>query len=350
MTQQNILSRIIDICDFALNKRHILSRLLYRFDTWLVDPVASSLTNNKAKDNIGQASNADQLQLIDHKVMSLLLYLMQRANQVISRDELLSQLWPNQYVSDDVLNVAISNLRKHLQDSSRQPKYIKTIPRQGYQWLVAVEKIEADIESERSTVQSNTSEVTNSFKKNSSKASRWILALPVLFLLFIYLDFSGFKNEEASNRSGETSGKVESPVTLAVLPFDLFSASDSQQYIVNGITEAIINRLVQEPEFRIISRSSVMNYQTNRPPVPVIAKQLNVDWILEGSVQIDGQQMLVTAQLIEAASDQHIWSHTYQRTMLDIFNVQAEIADQIRRQFSSVASDGSMNTRLVNSG
>lgn len=170
-----------------------MSRLLFRFDTWLVDPGASTLTNIKSQNDSGQVNKTEQIQLIDHKVMSLLLYFVERHDQVISRDELLSQLWSSQYVSDDVLNVAISNLRKHLQDSSRQPKYIKTIPRQGYQWLVVVEKIETESGSQAFPEQSKTSAEKNAFKKNASIASRWILVLPILFLIFIYLDFSGFK-------------------------------------------------------------------------------------------------------------------------------------------------------------
>lgn len=241
---------------------------------------------------------------LDAKVMELLLYLVTNRGRVVSRNELLDQLWKNQIVADDVLNVAISNLRKALGDNFKTPIYIKTLPRKGYQLIAQVQEVPTS---------------------NRQIRKSWLL--PTLIILFIATAlWFQFPLNESSLKSPI---KPQQPVRLAVLPFDYYSAVKNREYIADGLTEAIINQLVKESSLQVTSRASVMQYKTNKASIKEVVDTLNVEWVLEGSVQLEGDKIQVTAQLINAVTDIHLWSETYQRDFRDLFTIQAELASTI---------------------
>lgn len=121
-------------------------------------------------------------------------------------------------------------------------------------------------------------------------------------------------------------------VSIAVLPLDNFSADPKQEYFADGMTEALIANLAQIEGLHVISRRSVMRYKTERPSLQQVAEQLSVDLVVEGSVVKVGEQVRITAQLIDAATDRHLWARTYDRTMRDVLALQAEVATAIARE------------------
>jgi len=244
--------------------------------------------------------NKHQHRDLDSKVMQLLVYLMNNRERVVSRNELLDQLWKNQAVADDVLNVAMSSLRKALGDDFKTPIYIKTLPRKGYQLIAPVKAISSN---------------SRSIKLSWMFATLLILAVTIL----LWFQFNPEVDTPDSNQ----------PIRLAVLPFDYYSSVKNREYIADGLTEAIINRLVQEPDLQVTSRASVMQYKMEKVSIKEVVEQLNVEWILEGSVQLEGDKIQVTAQLINAVKDVHLWSETYQRNLKDLFEIQAEFASEI---------------------
>jgi TolB-like protein len=125
--------------------------------------------------------------------------------------------------------------------------------------------------------------------------------------------------------------KVPPPASnsIAVLPFVNMSADPDQEFFSDGISEELLNVLTQIPELTVISRSSAFSFKGKNVPIPMVAEQLNVTHVLEGSVRRDGNRVRITAQLIEASSDSHLWSETYDRELNDIFAVQDEIAGSI---------------------
>jgi len=131
--------------------------------------------------------------------------------------------------------------------------------------------------------------------------------------------------------------------SIAVLPFVNMSADPEQEYFSDGISEELLNLLAQIPELRVISRSSSFSFKGKDIAIPDVAKQLNVAHVLEGSVRKAGERVRITAQLIEARSDTHLWSQTYDRTLDDIFAVQDEIAAAIstalRMELAATASE-----------
>jgi len=259
---------------------------------WLVQPDSLSIqSKHQHKD-------------LDSKVMQLLVYLVNNRERVVSRDELLDQLWTNQIVADDVLNVAMSSLRKALGDDFKSPFYIKTFSRKGYQLIAPIKPVPSQ-------------------RRNRKKHGMIATLLVLVIALSLWFQFSPMGGPS------NTNSDLNQPIRLAVLPFDYYSSANNREYIADGLTEAVINRLVKEAALQVTSRTSVMQYKTEKISIKEVAEQLNVEWILEGSVQLEGNNIQVTAQLINASEDVHIWSETYQRKLSGLFEIQAELAAEI---------------------
>ena len=266
---------------------------------WVVKPTESTIEHQEVKQ-------------LDFKLMELLCYLVKHKQQVVSREALLEALWPNQVTGDDVLNVAMSSLRKALGDDPKRPVFIKTIPRKGYQLIGDV----------------SFAAVTTESSHKPKRAVHGLLLLLIMCLAFWYFS--------------DSHQQATSPLKLAVMPFDNLSQNDDNLYISEGLTESIINRLAQQQELRVTSRTSTQEIKKQSLTVKEIADKLDVDWVLEGSIQVENDQLLVTAQLIEAETDEHAWSETYQKTVTDLFSIQSEISDQIARRFNQPDDQGDM--------
>lgn len=145
----------------------------------------------------------------------------------------------------------------------------------------------------------------------------------IAFVLFIFL-----KNNEPGNKRNTKS--------IAVLPFINDSNDSSNVYIINGLMESTLNNLQQIEDLRVVSRTSVEKYRDNPKTTPEIARELNATYLIEGSGQKVGDQILLTIQLIEAKTDNHLWSQQYQKSTSDIFKLQAEVAKNIAEQIEAV--------------
>jgi len=278
---------------------------------WLIDPVGSIIDNGSAIK-------------LDHKVMQLLCYLAEHQGEILTRDQILTDVWDRQYVADDVLNVAISSLRKALGDNPKNPIFIKTVPRKGYQLLVEVKVADENtILTEKKSIQL--------FNRNSvvsiNKQHYFIYGAIALFVCFIFL------LAQYSQNFGNNS--QNSAIRIAVLPFSYLSSDDKQSYIADGLTDAIINSLVQLDKLKVISRTTIMTLKDSDKTLKELGDMLNVDWVLEGAVQINGEQLSVTSQLIEVSRDQHAWSQKYQRGIDDLFAIQTDIANQVSSSFNT---------------
>ncbi len=159
-------------------------------------------------------------------------------------------------------------------------------------------------------------------KPRTQKLLAYSAATLLLMLLagYFIFNFTGF-GKKVRHRSIEKS--------VAVLPFINMSNDQEQEYFSDGLTEDIITQLAKIKALKVISRTSVMQYKKNPKPIKEMAEELNVAAILEGSVQRSGDQVRITAQLINAATDEHLWAESYDRPIKDIFNVQSDVAKQI---------------------
>jgi adenylate cyclase len=176
--------------------------------------------------------------------------------------------------------------------------------------------------------------------QTGKKLDRLIMVILALALGYFAVDkfVLAPKREQAATEAARAEGRTESVVksygekSIAVLPFIDMSAKKDQEYFSDGISEELLNLLAKIPELRVISRSSAFSYKGKDVKLAQVAQELNVAHILEGSVRKAGNKVRITAQLIDARSDTHLWSETYDRPLDDIFAVQDEIAAMVVAQ------------------
>lgn len=175
-----------------------------------------------------------------------------------------------------------------------------------------------------------------------------VLALALVYFVFDKFVLSGVRVETA-REEGRSQGLVESygSKSIAVLPFVDMSAAGDQAYMSDGIAEELLNLLTKIPDLRVISRSSAFSFKGRDISLPSIAEQLNVTYILEGSVRKAGNRIRITSQLIEGRSDTHLWSETYERELDDIFKIQDEIAETVVGKLEVTLLGGPPNVRTT---
>jgi TolB-like protein/DNA-binding winged helix-turn-helix (wHTH) protein len=255
--------------------------------------------------------------------IQVLAILLQSAGNLVTREELRSQLWPaDTFVDfDHSLHNSIGRIRETLGDSAGIPRYIETLPRRGYRFIAPVEEVQAPpIGGENG---------------NRTAAAVAVAPPPTrqtgLILTLISCGAIAFASWAAWQHSYAKSTVV--PIrSIAVLPMQNLSGDAAQEYFADGMTDNLITDLAKIGALRVTSRTSVMRYKGTKKALPEIARELNVDAIIEGSVIRSGQRVRVTAQLLRALTDQHLWAETYDRDIGDILRLQAEVADAIAQQ------------------
>ena len=279
--------------------------------------------------------------------------LMQRRGEVVTRDELKQILWPaDTFVDfDDGLNTAIWKIREALGDSAEKPLSIETIPRRGYRFLgrlaevrpgvVPVPAEESKISPDQKNAGLSTLDPAVLATQKSFLPTHWRALLAGVAALAVFLVAL------VIYRSSNAKGAKQPPIkSLAVLPLTNLSGDPKQEYLADGMTEALIGRLSEIHNLRVISRTSVMRFKDTHLSVPEIARILQVDAIVEGSVIRDGSRIRVHAQLIRAATDEHFWSEAYDRELRDVFSLQSDVAQSIARKVE-VTITGQEQKRLT---
>lgn len=277
--------------------------------------------------------------------------LLERRGEIVTRDELKQTLWPaDTFVDfDDGLNTAVRKIRDVLGDSAEKPRYIETIPRRGYRFIAPL------VGPNPATVPSSTPEpgLRPAHETASSQPAGSVITsadsffftrLRLLFgaaalLLLLVVGFLVYRN------TGAGGTKQPAIKSLAVLPLKNLSGDASQDYLADGMTDALIGTLSRIHNLRVTSRTSVMRFKDTHLSVPEIARTLQVDAIVEGSVIRDGTRIRVHAQLIRAATDEHLWSEAYDRELRDVLSLQSDVAQSIARKVE-VTVTGEEHARL----
>ncbi len=258
----------------------------------------------------------------------ILAVLVERPGEVVTREELHSKLWPTDtFVDfDHGLNNAVARIREVLDDSSDTPRYVETIPRRGYRFIAPLSDVQARVSSAPQITRPDASDlpVLPTKKRFASTRVRVLLGIiVVLALVAVAL---------VLNR-GSAKGTMQPAIkSLAVLPLKNLSGDPTQEYLADGMTEALIGRLSRIHDLRVISRTSVMGFKDTRVSVPEIAKALHVDAIVEGSLIREGTRVRVTVQLIRGATDEHIWAEEYEQEYRSILGLTEEVARTIAQQ------------------
>jgi TolB-like protein/DNA-binding winged helix-turn-helix (wHTH) protein/Flp pilus assembly protein TadD len=292
---------------------------------------------------------------LQEQPFQVLAMLVEHAGEVVTREELQKKLWPaDTFVDfDHGLNKAINKIREALSDSSESPRFVETVSRRGYRFLADVKDVAAATvpSPELATQPHPVAEARDrpdlagklAMPKHPLPPLTWKISVFVLLLLIASL--AGWKRHSWSRSS---------PIirSLAVLPLESLSNDTSQDYFADGMTDELISDLGQISALRVISRTSVMAYKRARKPLPQIAHELNVDAVVEGTVLRSGDQVRITAQLIEASSDKHLWSQSYQGELPDALALQNQvakaIADEIRINLNPREQAALENVKIVN--
>lgn len=274
---------------------------------WLVEPGLNTVSHN------GETVH------LQPKVMKVLVCLAQHAGEPLSKEELLQSVWADTFVTDDVLKRSISELRRVFEDDAQESRIIQTIPKRGYRLLAPVRPVNPETAPLRS--QGN-----ESVRPGIRKKRFLALTAAVVLALLVVAVLQRWKNRSEGQHS---SLRIRS---IAVLPLENLSSDASQEYFSDGMTDGLITDLAQIPSLKVISRTSSMRYKQTKRSLPEIARELNVEGIVEGTVQRSGDRVRITAQLIEASTDHHLWANTYEEDTRDVFNLERQVAGDIAHQ------------------
>ncbi len=251
--------------------------------------------------------------------IQILALLLERPGELVTREELREKLWPRDTFVDfeHGLNAAIKKLRAGLGDSADNPRFVETLHRRGYRFIAPVEGRPAP-------------PISPSLPAPAGGKPVWRLAaagfaVVALLAVLVGLNVGGLRDRFFGVAPGEIT-------SIAVLPLDNLMGDPEQDYFVDGMHEALIAHLAKIGALKVISRTSVMQYKEARKPVPEIARELGVDGVIEGSVLRAGDRVRITARLIRGATDEHLWTQSYERDLSNILALQSEVARAIAKE------------------
>jgi TolB-like protein/DNA-binding winged helix-turn-helix (wHTH) protein/Flp pilus assembly protein TadD len=288
-----------------------------RFGTFEVSPQAGELRRDGSR-----------VKLQDQP-FQVLLALLERPNDVVTREELRAKLWPRDtFVDfDHGLNAAVKRLRDALGDTAENPRFIETLSRRGYRFIAPV----APFDSQAApppippTVPQPPATLARTTKPIRPAYLFGLAGIAAVILLLVALNGGG----GYWTRLGFGGKRIES---LAVLPLENLSRDPEQEYFSDGMTDALIADLSKIGALRVTSRTSSIRYKKSSKSLPEIARELNVDGVVEGSVMRSGNRVRITARLIYAPTEQNLWAETYERDLGDVLKLQGDVAETVAEQ------------------
>jgi len=271
----------------------------FQLGTWLVQPAAGLLTERGKE------------RRIEPKVMAVLEVLAEANGDVVTRETIMDKVWPNQEITDDVLNTCISSLRRSLGDDRRNSRYVQTLPKHGYRLLVAVEPA-----PHPDTVYAPVDSTPPVAGSSLYQKKRWVGLLLVIILAVGFILWPGVARHPAD---------LPDFRSIAVLPFDVFSDRPDVRHFADGLAEELVHQLTNDPALRVIARTSSFKFRDHSHSIAEIATILNVRHVLEGSVRDSEAGMRITIQLIDTSNDFHLWSKVFDVGRGNVFEVQEQV-------------------------
>ncbi len=286
---------------------------------------------------------------LERKPLELLVLLVTRHGQVVTRSEMAECLWEQEVFVDieHGINTAVRKIRQTLGDSPDLPQFVQTISGSGYRFIASVTVVEPEVPAPtplpdvpiEPPAPPGISAAPRISPAVRTRKRYWLAAiLCALILIAIAILTVGphplagrFLNRP--NRSAIGS--------LAVLPLQNLSGDAGQEYFADGMTDELITELARIPNLRVVSRTSVMAEKGSLRSLPDIARQLDVDAIVEGSIVRSGDRIRITAQLIDARTDRHLWAQSFEGPASDVLSLQDSVAQQIATQASLVLTPAS---------
>ena len=261
--------------------------------------------------------------------MELLLLLVERRGQLVTREEIIGKLWgKNVFLdTDNAINTAIRKIRQILNDDPEQPRFIQTVTGRGYRFIAQVAEVSEPPAGQAAAVE--TLPIQDQPDRRSRYSPRFVVPLAAVLALAV-LGAGYLVRPHLFVKSATPHGRV----MLAVLPFQNLSNVSDQEYFSDGLTEEAITDLgkLSPEKLGVISRTSAMAYKHTQKSASQIGQELGVDYILEGSVRREGERVRISAQLIRVQDQTHVWAQSYDRDMRDFLAVQNELGGAIAGQ------------------
>jgi TolB-like protein/DNA-binding winged helix-turn-helix (wHTH) protein len=264
---------------------------------------------------------------LERKPMELLILLAEKQGQLIKREEIIEKIWGKDFFFDaeNGINNAVRKIRSALNDNAEHPLFVETSLGKGYRFIASVDRV-LEPRGSPSTARGVIPQEPTVFRWRRA----WVLA-PGLAAFIA----AAFAFNLAGIRSRVFARSVPQIHSIVVLPLENLSGDPNQEYFADGMTDALITDLAQVSSLRVISRTSAMHYKGSRQPLPAIARELNVDAIVEGSVTRAGNRVRINVQLLEARSDRHLWAKAYDRDTREIMSLQQDVADSIAHEIQA---------------
>ncbi len=294
--------------------------------------------------NSGQLCKRGMKLKLREQSFQVLASLLERPGRVVTREELRQRLWRDQVFVDfdNNLNTLVARLRKTLGDSSEHPRFIETLPKHGYRFIAPVETVPTIPATERqpSCSRDHTAYSLSGLLPQAQNPAQgpmaaaathhWgrhvlVATLGIVATIGLLLSFN------VGSWRSHLAGQASRPriQTLAVLPFDSLSADPGQAYFAESMTEVLITEIGELGSLRMISRSSVMQYNGKHRPLGEVARQLHADAVMEGSIARSGDEVRITAILFEVSTRRQLLAVTYYRDLGNALAVQQEVARDI---------------------
>jgi len=301
------------INDFERTVKESASPNSYEFGEFRIDIVEETLCRNGEKLNINR------------RMFQVLRLLVERAGEIVSKEEFFGKIWAGSFVEDNNLTVAITGLRKALGDDPRQAKFIENLPRKGYRFIGEVVRNEqkpkplGPKQSDGPTPATDTG-ILPIFKRRQFLIG-FLATVSLTLLTVIALNFRG------SSTSADLSSTVGQITSVAVLPFE--DENPDTEYLSDGLTDTIIDNLAKLPNLRVISHDSIFQYKKKEQDLAAIAHDLNVGAILSGRIEERGDILIITAELTDIGTKRQVWSQQYDRRLSETLAIQQEISQKI---------------------
>jgi TolB-like protein/DNA-binding winged helix-turn-helix (wHTH) protein/Tfp pilus assembly protein PilF len=258
------------------------------------------------------------------KAFEVLCLLVDRHGLVLTKEEMMRQIWPDSFVDESNLAQHIFQLRKALGDNPNGDAFIETVPRRGYRFAADVKRVDSASDDRGSEGDSRTTPATyDDARGTSRRKNMWVAATALVALsacaLCVYLIWRP--------PSHDSAGKI----MLAVLPFENLTGDPQQDYFSDGLTEEMIAQLgnLEPDHLAVIARTSAMQYKDTHKDAKEIGRELGVDFIVEGSVRREGDRVRITAQLVRTKDQTHIWANSYDRSLRDVLTLQNDVSSAI---------------------
>ena len=264
---------------------------------------------------------------LTRKTFDLLLTLVDGAGRLQTREALIQALWPDTIVEEHSLTWHLSTLRRALGDVGASPSYVETVRGHGYRFIAPVENLAAS--APEPPTPAATAVETSGRQSPKRRPTRTLVLAGVLGLLALGFAIALARRPATREAVAVAAPDAVSSRSLAVMPFENLSPDPGNAYFVSGIEDIILAKLAGIADLRVVSRRSTETYGSRPADLRAVAEELNVAAVLEGSVQKEGESVLIAVQLIATGSGEHIWGQTYTRTLDNVFQIERDVAEQV---------------------